>query len=134
MLMNDDLLSDLIILAIDGQLIRERYRNRPHILSTEFENTLKNHGFFDEEDKIRDEMINLGYFMVYGVGWNVDLDKSGITENYFKSLKRPKNFIELGAKKCYEIDKKLGILDWVGTPMEEMVARKYWESKFGGIK
>lgn len=32
-----------------------------------------------------------------------------------KSFERPKNFFKLSSKEQFEIDKRLGILDWKGT-------------------
>ncbi len=38
-------------------------------------------------------------------------------EMFEESFERPKNFSSLSAKEQWAIDKKLGILDWVGNDM-----------------
>jgi hypothetical protein len=38
-------------------------------------------------------------------------------EMFNKSFERPKNFFSLTAKEQWDIDSKLGILDWVGTDL-----------------
>jgi len=39
------------------------------------------------------------------------------TEMFEKSFQRPKNFFHLTAKEQWDIDSKLGILDWTGMGM-----------------
>lgn len=36
-----------------------------------------------------------------------------------KSFKRPRNYFRLSSKHQYEVDKKLGILNWDGTGIKE---------------
>jgi len=40
-------------------------------------------------------------------------------EMFEKSFERPINFFELSSEKQWEIDKKLGILDWRGEGLSE---------------
>lgn len=40
-------------------------------------------------------------------------------EMFEKSFERPKNFFKLSAKERWEIDKRLGILDWNGTGFKQ---------------
>jgi hypothetical protein len=40
-------------------------------------------------------------------------------EMFEKSFERPKNFFKLSSEEQWDIDKRLGILDWVGTNLTE---------------
>jgi hypothetical protein len=40
-------------------------------------------------------------------------------EMFEKSFERPRNYFELSAEKQWDIDEKLGILDWEGTGLSE---------------
>ena len=40
-------------------------------------------------------------------------------EMFEVSFQRPKNFFKLSAERQWEIDKMLGILDWIGTNLTE---------------
>jgi len=40
-------------------------------------------------------------------------------EMFEKSFQRPKNFFKLTPERQWEIDKSLGILDWVGTDLSD---------------
>ena len=51
-------------------------------------------------------------------------------EMYYQSFKRPKNFFKLSSRKQWEIDKRLGILDWEGKNLtDEQLEKisKYYE-------
>ena len=41
------------------------------------------------------------------------------TEMFEKSFQRPKNYFKLSFERQWEIDKELGILDWVGIKLSE---------------
>jgi hypothetical protein len=40
-------------------------------------------------------------------------------EMFEKSFERPSNFFKLSARRQWEIDEELGILDWVGLKLTE---------------
>jgi len=40
-------------------------------------------------------------------------------EMFEKSFERPRNFLSLSPKEQWDIDKSLGILDWVGSSLSE---------------
>lgn len=46
-------------------------------------------------------------------------------EMFEKSFQRPSNFFKLSARRQYEIDKELGILDWNGEDLTEEDRKRY---------
>ena len=46
-------------------------------------------------------------------------------EMFEKSFQRPKKFFELSAEAQWEIDKRLGILDWVGDGLTEEETERF---------
>lgn len=48
-----------------------------------------------------------------------------------KALKRPKNFLRLSSREQWDIDKKLGLLDWDGPETDEdfEILKKYFNLK-----
>ena len=46
-------------------------------------------------------------------------------EMFLKSFKRPKNYFDLDSEEQYQIDKKLGILDWVGEGLTPEDTRNF---------
>lgn len=48
-------------------------------------------------------------------------------EMFEESFKRPKNYFKLNAEEQWEIDKRLGILDWEGRDLTEEDKRRFRE-------
>lgn len=48
-------------------------------------------------------------------------------EMFEKSFERPSNFFELSAERQWEIDKSLGILDWMGDDLTEEDKKRFQE-------
>lgn len=48
-------------------------------------------------------------------------------EMYLRSFGRPRNFFELSAEDQWNIDKTLGILDWVGDNLTEEQKERYFD-------
>lgn len=117
--MTNELLIDLMIAAIDGR------GNVPHISSEEFKKILEKNKLTPSVE-FTAELINTGFFSITADGWLVDFAKAGLSDDYFQSLKRPSNYLSMDARRCWEVDKELGILDWSGSKMESLVAPKYW--------
>ena len=46
-------------------------------------------------------------------------------EMYEKSFQRPSNFFKLSEAEQFEIDKKLGVLDWMGTGLSKEEISKF---------
>ena len=46
-------------------------------------------------------------------------------EMFEKSFERPWNFFKLSSNEQWEIDKKLGILDWEGTNLTEADSKRF---------
>jgi len=46
-------------------------------------------------------------------------------EMFEKSFERPSNFFKLSSEKQWEIDKKLGILDWIGVGLSKEDIDRY---------
>ena len=46
------------------------------------------------------------------------------------ALKRPKNYVKLSAREQWEIDKRLGILDWNPSKEEAAEFLKQWKEKY----
>lgn len=56
-------------------------------------------------------------------------------EMFEKSFERPRNFFELSNEEQWEIDKKLGILDWRGNDLSPEDKRRYYNHyKFKNLK
>ncbi len=48
-------------------------------------------------------------------------------EMFERSFQRPRNFFDLPPKQQWEIDKELGILDWVGEGLSEEDEKRFRE-------
>lgn len=48
-------------------------------------------------------------------------------EMFEKSFERPTNFFKLSMERQWEIDKELGILDWVGKDLTEEDRKRFRE-------
>ena len=48
-------------------------------------------------------------------------------EMFEKSFKRPSNYFKLSAKRQWEIDKELGILDWIGADLSDDDIKRFNE-------
>jgi hypothetical protein len=46
---------------------------------------------------------------------------------YEESFKRPKNYFKLSAQEQWDIDKNLGILDWIGDDLTEEQKKRFEE-------
>lgn len=46
-------------------------------------------------------------------------------EMYKKSFQRPSNFFQLSARRQWEIDEDLGILDWLGNNLSKKEIQKF---------
>lgn len=46
-------------------------------------------------------------------------------EMFEKSFQRPKNYFKLSAAEQWEIDKRLGILDWEGTGLSDDDVKRF---------
>jgi hypothetical protein len=46
-------------------------------------------------------------------------------EMFDKSFLRPNNFLKLSPERQWEIDKRLGILDWIGEDLSEKDMKKF---------
>jgi len=47
-------------------------------------------------------------------------------EMFERSFQRPSNFLKLSGEEQWEIDKSLGILDWVGDDLSEEDIKRYY--------
>lgn len=48
-------------------------------------------------------------------------------EMFEKSFQRPKNYFKLSPERQWEIDKKLGILDWMGNDLSDEDEKRFKE-------
>ena len=55
-------------------------------------------------------------------------------EMFEKSFQRPSNYFKLGAERQWEIDKELGILDWVGEGLSKEEIRTSWAEDLEAFK
>jgi hypothetical protein len=46
-------------------------------------------------------------------------------EMFEKSFQRPKNYFKLSPERQWEIDKKLGILDWIGGNLSKEEKKRF---------
>ena len=80
-----------------------------------------------------------GAFVVKGLNLPVPVKGTRVTQTkkarmalspeYFQALKRPENYNQLPAREQWDIDKKLGLLDWEGPTKEEQEHYKARQGK-----
>ena len=54
-------------------------------------------------------------------------DKQKELEMFEESFKRPRNYFKLTAREQWDIDKRLGILDWQGDHLTEADKKRFRE-------